>query len=168
MLVVPGIATQWEISEDLRTTIFTIREGVKFHDGSDLTVEDVVWSLNHYAGPTAPEYGLGSLSLRYGRKMEKIVAGPGPDQVSLTAKVAMPEYATYGSKGAGGQALTKVLPKREKMHDEAVALAYDQNPIAAGLIQLVEHRAGEAMVFERFGDYYHLSLIHISEPTRPY
>ena len=155
LLVVPGIATKWEISDDLMSTTFTIREGVKFHDGTDVTVEDVAWSLDHYAGPSAPEYGLGSLSLRYGKKMEKVEMGPGTDQVTLTAKVAMPEYATYGSKGAGGNALTKVLPKREKLHDEAVALAYDQNPIGSGLIKLVEHRAQEAMVFERFDDYYH-------------
>ena len=155
LIVVPGIATGWEISDDLKTTTFTIREGVKFHDGTDVTVEDVLWSLRHYAGPRAPEYGLGSLSLRYGKKMEKIELGPGVNQVSLTAKVPMPEYATYGSKGAGGNALTKVLPKRDKLHDEAVALAYDKNPIGSGLIKLVEHLPGEAMIFERFDDYYH-------------
>jgi ABC-type transport system substrate-binding protein len=166
LLVVPGIATQWEISDDLRSTIFTIREGVKFHDGSDLTVEDVVWSLNHYAGPTAPEYALGSLSLRYGKKMESIVAGPGQDQVTLTANVPMPEYATYGSKGAGGQALTKVLPKRAALHDEAVALAYDESPVAAGLLKLLEHRAGESMVFERFDDYYHQPDMGFSNDKR--
>lgn len=166
LLVVPGIATKWELSEDLMSTTFTIREGVKFHDGSDLTVDDVRWSLDHYAGPSAPEYGLGSLSLRYGKKMEKIELGPGPDQVTLTAKVAMPEYATYGSKGAGGNALTKVLPKREKLHDEAVSLAYDQSPIGSGLIKLIDHSAGEAMVFERFDDYYHQPDMGFSNDKR--
>ena len=155
LVIVPGIATKWEISSDLMTTTFTIREGVKFHDGTDLTVEDVLWSLRHYAGPTAPEYSLASLSLRYGKKMEKIELGPGPDQVSLTATVPMPEFATYGSKGAGGNALTRVLPKRDQLHDEAAALAYDKNPIGSGLIKLVEHLPGEAMIFERFDDYYH-------------
>ena len=78
---------------DLKSTTFTVREGGKFHDGSDVTVDDVLWSLRHYAGPTAPEYGLGSLSLRYGKKMEKMELGPGADQVTITAKVSMPEYA---------------------------------------------------------------------------
>ena len=49
MIVVPGIATGWELSDDMRTTTFTIREGVKFHDGSDVEVEDVLWTLQHYA-----------------------------------------------------------------------------------------------------------------------
>ncbi len=41
------LATDWGISEDDETIwVFTIREGVKFHDGSDMTVEDVVFSLD--------------------------------------------------------------------------------------------------------------------------
>ncbi len=43
----PRLATDWGISEDDETVwVFTIREGVKFHDGSDMTVEDVVFSLD--------------------------------------------------------------------------------------------------------------------------
>ena len=154
MIVVPGIATGWELSDDMRTTTFTIREGVKFHDGSDVEVEDVLWTLQHYAGPEAPTYATASLSLRYGRDMEKIEQ-TGPDQVSVTSKLPIPEFATYCSKGAGGNSLCKVMPKREHLHDEQEALAYDKNPIAAGIIKLVDHRPGEIMTFERFEDYYH-------------
>ncbi|MGK5555647.1 ABC transporter substrate-binding protein [Actinomadura kijaniata] len=41
----PRLATRWEPSEDLRTWRFTIAQGAKFHDGSPVTAEDVVWSL---------------------------------------------------------------------------------------------------------------------------
>jgi ABC-type transport system substrate-binding protein len=40
--MVPGIASQWSFSPDGLTWTFTIRKGVKFHDGSDLTAEDVL------------------------------------------------------------------------------------------------------------------------------
>jgi len=44
--VIPGLAKSWEISEDGLGYTFTLQSGVKFHDGSDMTASDVVWSLN--------------------------------------------------------------------------------------------------------------------------
>src|SRR5918992_516705 len=54
--LLPGIATDWQISEDGLTWTVTIREGVKFHNGSDLTAEDVAWTWQHEWGPEALEY----------------------------------------------------------------------------------------------------------------
>jgi peptide/nickel transport system substrate-binding protein len=39
------LATSWENTDDL-TWVFTLREGVTFHDGSAFTAEDVVFTLN--------------------------------------------------------------------------------------------------------------------------
>ena len=46
----PCLATDVEISDDASVYTFTIREGVKFHDGSDLDANDVVYSLKRAAG----------------------------------------------------------------------------------------------------------------------
>lgn len=43
--IVPALAEDWEVSEDGLTYTFTLREGVTFHDGQELTPQDVVWSL---------------------------------------------------------------------------------------------------------------------------
>lgn len=43
--IVPALATEWEVSEDGLTYTFTVREGVTFHDGTPMTIEDVVGSL---------------------------------------------------------------------------------------------------------------------------
>ncbi|SDY50253.1 ABC transporter substrate-binding protein [Citreimonas salinaria] len=43
--VEPGLASDWEISEDGLTYTFTLQDGVTFHDGTDLTAEDVVFSF---------------------------------------------------------------------------------------------------------------------------
>lgn len=41
----PALATNWEIKDGGKTYVFTIREGVKFHEGQDLTPEDVEYTF---------------------------------------------------------------------------------------------------------------------------
>lgn len=43
--IVPALAEDYTISPDGLTYTFTLREGVTFHDGQELTPDDVVWSL---------------------------------------------------------------------------------------------------------------------------
>ena len=48
----PRLATEWEISEEDDTVwVFKIREGVMFHEGQELTAEDVVFSLDRARTP---------------------------------------------------------------------------------------------------------------------
>ena len=41
----PWIATDWNVSDDGFTYTFTIRQGVQFHDGSELHAEDVAFTM---------------------------------------------------------------------------------------------------------------------------
>lgn len=43
--IVPTLASDYDVSDDGLTYTFTLREGVTFHDGQELTPQDVVWSL---------------------------------------------------------------------------------------------------------------------------
>ena len=45
----PGLATAWEVSEDGLTWTLTLREDVKFHDGTDLTADDVQASIERFS-----------------------------------------------------------------------------------------------------------------------
>ncbi|VVO32380.1 ABC transporter substrate-binding protein [Pseudomonas fluorescens] len=47
---IPELAQSWESSPDARIWTFKLRQGVTFHNGKSLTVEDVVASINHHLG----------------------------------------------------------------------------------------------------------------------
>ncbi len=46
--VVPHLAERWDVSPDGLTWTFYLRKGVKFHDGKELTAEDVVFSTKRF------------------------------------------------------------------------------------------------------------------------
>lgn len=47
--LVPAVASDVQISEDAKTYTFVLRDGITFHDGTKVTVEDVKYSIDRYA-----------------------------------------------------------------------------------------------------------------------
>ena len=47
----PELSESWEASGDAKVWTFKLKEGVQFHDGKEMTAEDVVASFNHHRGP---------------------------------------------------------------------------------------------------------------------
>ena len=53
----PGLAEKWEQDPaDNKTWIFHLRQGVKFHDGSDFNADAVIWNLNRYFNSESPQF----------------------------------------------------------------------------------------------------------------
>ncbi len=53
----PGLATEWHIDEaDPKRWIFTLRQGVKFHDGCDFDADAVVWNMGYSGDEKAPQF----------------------------------------------------------------------------------------------------------------
>ena len=48
--VIPAVASDYEMSPDGKTYTFTLREGVMFHNGETVTMDDVLYSLKRCAG----------------------------------------------------------------------------------------------------------------------
>ena len=81
--IVPQIATAWERTSDTET-VFTIRDDVTFHDGTPLTPEDVVYTVERI---TDPDFGSPQLG-----QFNKIIKAEvtGENQVTLTTDGAYP------------------------------------------------------------------------------
>ena len=55
--IVPKLATKWEPSSDGKTWTFTLRDGVKFHDGTDFNAEAVVFNFERGRNTKHPQRG---------------------------------------------------------------------------------------------------------------
>jgi peptide/nickel transport system substrate-binding protein len=150
--LVPGVASQWSVSEDGKTWSFTIRDGVKFHDGQPLTAEDVNFTFLHYFGPGAREVVTSGKVQSVAANTEK-VEQTGPNTVSYTSiepDSGFPELVSEASADWFG-----VFPKRPKVFDEVQEREYDLNPVGLGPMRLTGHVPAASMQFERFADYYY-------------
>ncbi len=128
---VNDLATDYEISDDLKTYTVTIRDDVKFTDGSKLTAKDVAFSYN-----TAKEFGEGA-DLTH---MEEAKADG--DKVVFT--LDQPD-STFINK------LTDVGIVPEATYDNAT---YGQNPIGSGPYKLAQWDKGQQFILEKNPDYY--------------
>lgn len=78
----PGLATGWQLVDDL-TWEFKLRPGVKFHDGSTFSADDVIASFERV--PNVPRSPSPFTSYVKGRVLEKI------DDLTLRIKTATPD-----------------------------------------------------------------------------
>lgn len=75
-----ALAEKWEASPDGTTWTFHLRKNVKFHDGKEMTAEDVAWTANYVKNPENAAFGAAAL-----KNTEKIEAVD-PYTVRMTLK----------------------------------------------------------------------------------
>lgn len=89
--VVPELATKWEAVKDDQTVWeVDIREGVQFHDGRDMTVEDVISSYNFHKDPKK--------GTSFARKMLAKVEKAGPNKVRFFLRSPNSEFGWWGAE----------------------------------------------------------------------
>ncbi|MBC9884155.1 ABC transporter substrate-binding protein, partial [Bradyrhizobium sp. INPA01-394B] len=55
--LVPGLATEWKVDDTDKTKWrFSLRKGVKFHDGSEFNADAVVWNVDKVLKQDAPQF----------------------------------------------------------------------------------------------------------------
>ena len=55
--LVPGLATEWKVDpKDSKVWRFTLRKGVRFHDGSEFKADAVIWNLDKVLSDKTPQF----------------------------------------------------------------------------------------------------------------
>lgn len=130
--LIPAVASDYDISEDGTTYTFTLREGIKFHNGDPVTVEDVVYSLNRIAGTESGTPLVSAYSL------VSSIEATDDRTVVITLSEGNIEFLAY---------LTEAIIPADYA-DQATA------PIGTGPFKFVSRTPQEGMVIEKFEDYW--------------
>ncbi|MCA0304986.1 MAG: ABC transporter substrate-binding protein [Proteobacteria bacterium] len=135
----PALATDWKFTDD-STLDLTIRQGVKFHDGSTLSPDDVVYTINMAANPDSKVATPSNYA--WIDKAEKT----GDWTVRIKMKKPTPAALEYLAM------VTPIHPKayREKVGPEEFA----KKPVGAGPYRIVKNEQAKEVVYERFDDYW--------------
>ena len=128
----PAVASEYTISEDSKVYTFTLRDGIKFHDGSNVTVEDIKYSLERNMGVDGSE----PLIKAYGKIDAVNVIDD--SHVEVVLKEADSDFLT--------QLTVAIIP--------ASNATPETTPIGTGPYKYVSNSPQENFIVTRFDDYW--------------
>jgi oligopeptide transport system substrate-binding protein len=154
LTISPALARHWKASRDGLTWTFTLKKGLKFHHGREVTAEDVVYSFTRIVDPKTRSgaadlfVGIkGAPDFREGRARQ--IAG----LVALdryTVQVSLSEaFAPFVSILAVGHA--KIVP-RELVEQQGEA--FGTHPVGTGPFTFVRWERGKEIVLAANSDYF--------------
>ena len=151
--VAPSLAESWEISPDGTVYTFTIKQGVKFHDGSPMTMDDVVFSLERVFDPKGSGY-----SFLFGT-----VAGvKAVDDTTLEIALREPFTPLLDNLNVFP---ASIVPRKAV---EAGAEGFAQNPIGTGPFKLKEFAKGRHVHLVKHEGYWKQDRPRVDEVFIPY
>ena len=146
----PALSESYAMAEDAKSATFRLRPGIKFHDGTPVTLDDVKWSFEHYRGA-------------WGEVLHDRTQGVEiVDDYTLRFHFKEPFLdfpILLGTSNVSGAAW--VVPAR--YYEKVGQSGFLQKPIGAGPYKLVAQEPGVRLEFEAFEDYYR--PVHIKQLT---
>src|SRR5207244_6882973 len=135
-----SLAEPWSFSPDGLVYEFTLRPGVKFHNGDPVTADDVKFSFERYKGAAAT-------TLKNHVAAVEIVD---PLRVRFRLKTPWPEFMTFYGTPATGAAW--IVPRKyvEKVGDDG----FKKAPVGAGPYRFVSFTPGVELVMEAFDQFW--------------
>jgi len=136
----PGLAVSWEPIDDL-TWEFKLREGVKFHDGSDFNADDVVCTWER--APNVPNSPSSFATYTKGKMVEKI------DDYTVHFKSEAP-YPLMAND------VSTVAVVSDQGGCQGTTAEYNDGTVAVGTgpFKFVSYQPGDSIVVERNDDYW--------------
>ncbi|WP_416899098.1 MAG: ABC transporter substrate-binding protein [Minwuia sp.] len=143
----PQLATEWTASADGKTYTFTLRQGVKFHNGDDFTARDVVEHWSRLLDPANKYFGRLFFS-----PIEKVVAD-GDHTVSFQLKHPwLPMERLHAGVNFG----TYVPSSRAVAED-----TMNREPVGTGAYMLTEWRSGDRVIVDKNPNYWDADKVSI-------
>ena len=142
--IVPALATEWSTSEDLLTWTFTIREGVKFHDGSDLQLSDIVARFERARDPES-----GHTNHAYYAAITGVTA----DEEARTVSFSLSEPRA--------SLLFDLARPDSVIYPEALTDSQAAQPVGTGPFVFADYVEGSEVRLEKFEDYWNDSLPYL-------
>ncbi|MCO8146364.1 ABC transporter substrate-binding protein [Rhodovulum tesquicola] len=159
------LAEDYTISDDGMTYTFTLRQGVKFHNGREMTAEDVKYSLDRVTNPATQSPGAGFFGSIEG--YDAMAAGEADslsgvtviDPYTVEIKLSRPD-ATFLHVMAIN--FSSIVPKEVV---EQYGEDFGKNPVGTGAFYLENWTLGQSLTFARNTDYWNEGLPKLDKIT---
>jgi peptide/nickel transport system substrate-binding protein len=139
---VVDLAESFTYDKDNLSYVFKLRKGVKWHDGTDFTADDVVFTYDILANDD-------TLTASIKSNYEDIATISAPDANTVVFKLSQYNAAMPGNFTIG------ILPKHIMKGADITTTPFNQKPVGTGRYKFVEwDTAGGTITVERNADYY--------------
>jgi len=151
--IIPDLAHSWEISKDGRTYTFLLRKGVQFHDGAELTADDVKATFDRIA---KPPQGISIPRSVLFRAVGEITA---PDKYTVQFKLSEPRASSFMMAAiASGW---NVVVRKKTLEDNGYNLRKVPDIPGTGPFRTVKYVENETRVLEKNPDYWNKGLPYL-------
>jgi peptide/nickel transport system substrate-binding protein len=147
--IVPGLATEWKpVEGDPKKWIFKLRQGVKFHDGTDFNADAVIWNMEKLLNDKSPQFDPKQIAQARGR-IPTLVGYKKIDDTTVELETRIPNalfpydmsYIFFSSP-----------TQWEKLGKDWVK--YGQQPVGTGPFKVDRVVPRERMELSRFDGYW--------------
>jgi peptide/nickel transport system substrate-binding protein len=151
--IIPDLAHSWEISKDGKTYTFFLRKGVQFHDGAELTAEDVKATFDRIAKPPS------GISIPRSILFKAVSEINAKDPYTIEFKLAEPRPKTFImlSLASGWN----VIVRKKTLEDNNYNLRKLTTYPGTGPFRTVRYVENEVRVVEKNPNYWNKGLPYL-------